>query len=132
MVIFVPMTRSDCVVNEKTVTDVVILVANRSAAPIVMLTLCTWPCAIARLVALDATSSEVDIVKPAAFELTADPVVNSPAANVMLLAPAISAAFAIVQTILRVASAIVHGDASAAVPPDGGTSTPTGASLAEK
>ena len=131
MVIFVPMTRSDCVVNEKTVTDVVILVANRSAAPIVMLTLCTWPCAIARLVALDATSSEVDIVKPAAFELTADPVVNSPAANVMLLAPAISAAFAIMQTILRVASAIVHGDASAAVP-DGGTSTPTGVSLAEK
>ena len=132
MVIVPPDNRSLCVVNENVVTDVVLFEEKRSLAAIVMLTFCTWPCAIARLVALDATSSEVDIVKPAAFELTADPVVNSPAANVMLLAPAISAAFAMVQTILRVASAIVHGDASAAVPPDGGTSTPTGVSLAEK
>ncbi len=85
MVIFVPMTRSDCVVNEKTVTDVVILVANRSAAPIVMLTLCTWPCAIARLVALEfKKSTEVFTLNPALFDADAEPVVNSPAANVML------------------------------------------------
>ena len=130
--IFDPIIRSPCVVNEKFVTDVVHLVANRSAAPMAMLTLCTWPCTMARLVALDATSRDVEIVKPAAFELTADPVVNSPAANVMWLAPAISAPFEIVQTIIRVASVIVHGDTSAAVPPDGETSTPTGLDLAAK
>ena len=130
--IVVPIIRSPCVVKEKLVTDVVRLVANRSAAPMAMLTFCTWPCTMARLVALDATSREVEIVKPAAFELTADPVVNSPAANVMRLAPAISAPFEIVQTIIRVASVIVQGDTSAAVPPDGETSTPTGLDLAAK
>ena len=132
MVIAPPDGRSLCVVNEKVVADVVLFEEKRSWAATIMLTLCTWPCAMARLVALDATSREVEIVKPAASELTADPVVNSPAANVMLLAPAISTPFEIVQTIIRVASVIVLGDTSAAVPPDGETSTPAGLDLAAK
>ena len=68
-----------------------------------------------------------------AFELIADPVVSSPAANVMLLGPAPSAAFAeIVQTICRASGVMTHGDTSVDVPPEGGTSTPTGFNLAVK
>ena len=132
MVMAPPDGRSLCVVNEKVVTDAEVVSEIQSKLCIVMLTFCTWPCTMARLVALDATSRDVEIVKPAAFELTADPVVNSPAANVMWLAPAISAPFEIVQTIIRVASVIVLGDTSAAVPPDGETSTPKGLDLAAK
>ena len=51
MVMVPPDNRSLCVVNENVVTDAVLFQEKRSWAAIAMLTLCTWPCAIARLVA---------------------------------------------------------------------------------
>ena len=108
------------------------MVASRSAAAMVMLTLCTRPCAISRLAPLDAASSDVEIVSPTVFALTTDPVVNSPAAKVMLLAPTPSVAFEIVQTTRSSEAVMVQGVESAAVPPGGGTSTPTGFDLPVK
>ncbi len=126
------MMRSPCVENEKMVSDVVLLVAHRSEAAMAMLTLCTRPCTISRLAPLDAASSDVEIVSPKAFALTANPVVNSPAANVILLAPTPRVAFEIVQTTRSSEAVMVQGVESAAVPPGGGTSTPTGLDLALK
>ena len=108
------------------------MVANRSEAAMAMLTLCTRPCTISRLAPLDAASSDVDIVSPTAFALTANPVVNSPAANVILLAPTSRVAVEIVQTIRSTEAVMVQGVESAAVPPGGGTSTPTGFDLPVK
>ena len=59
-------------------------------------------------------------------------VVSSPAANVMLCAPAANEAVAVVHTMLNVPTVIVHGEVSVAVPPDAGTSNPAGEGLAEK
>ena len=50
----------------------------------------------------------------------------------MLLAPITSAAFEIVQTMRRTPYAMAQGDENIAVPPDGGTSTPTGFDLPVK
>ena len=50
---------------------------------------------------------------------------SCPAANVILCNPAGSAAFPIVQTIVRLAVVIVH-EAVSAAEPDAGTSKPTG------
>ena len=58
-------------------------------------------------------------------------VVSSPAANVMLCAPAGNTAVAVVHTMLNVATVIVHVAVSVAVP-DALTSTPAGFVLAEK
>ena len=59
-------------------------------------------------------------------------VVSSPAANVILCAPAANEAVAVVHTMLNVSTVIVHGEVSVAVPPDAGTSDPAGEGLAEK
>ena len=53
-------------------------------------------------------------------------VMNSPAANVILCAPAANAAVAVVHTIVNAADAIAQVAVSVAVPPDAGTSTPAG------
>ena len=127
-----PCARSLCVAKENVVTEDVLLRAKRSEAAMAMLTLCTRPCTISRLVPLDAASSDVEIVSPKAFALTANPVVNSPAANVTLLAPTPRVAFEIVQTTRSSEAVMVQGVESAAVPPGGGTSTPTGLDLALK
>ena len=58
-------------------------------------------------------------------------VFNSPAANVILCAPADNTAEAVVHTIVSVPAVIVQGAVSVAVP-DAGTSTPTGFVLALK
>ena len=51
MVMVPPDGRSLCVVNEKTVTDAEVVPEIQSKLFIIMLTLCTWPCTMARLVA---------------------------------------------------------------------------------
>ena len=58
-------------------------------------------------------------------------VVSSPAANVMLCAPAGNTAVAVVHTMLNVATVIVHVAVSVAVP-DALRRTPAGFALAEK
>ena len=85
MVMLPPDNRSLCVVNENVVTDAEVVPEMQSKLFIIMLTFCTWPCAIARLVALEfKKSTEVFTLSPALFDADAEPVVNSPAANVML------------------------------------------------
>ena len=74
----------------------------------------------------------MEIVKPTKLAAIADPVVSSPAANVMLLAPTPSTAFEIVQTIRSDPDVMAQGDERVAVPPEDGTSTPTGFGLAVK
>ena len=64
-------------------------------------------------------------------ESNSSTVVSSPAANVMLCAPAGNTAVAVVHTMLNVATVIVHVAVSVAVP-DALTSTPAGFVLAEK
>ena len=66
-----------------------------------------------------------------ADESNSSTVVSSPAANVMLCAPAGNTAVAVVHTMLNVATVIVHVAVSVAVP-DALTSTPAGFVLAEK
>ncbi len=56
-------------------------------------------------------------------------VVNSPAANVIVYAPAGNAAVAVVHTIVSVATVIVQGEVSVALP-DAGASCPAGAAAA--
>ena len=85
MVMAPPDGRSLCVVNEKVVTDDVLFDEKRSWAAMVMLTFCTWPCTMARLVAPAlGSSTEVLTLSPVLFDTDAEPVVASPAANVML------------------------------------------------
>ena len=74
----------------------------------------------------------VATLRPVAWALKAPFVVSSPAANVMLCAPAANEAVAVVHTMLNVPTVIVHGEVSVAVPPDAGTSNPAGEGLAEK
>ena len=77
--------KSLCVENEKVVTDAVLFKYTRSLSDIAMLTPCTWPCSIARLVAPKLKrSTEVMMCIPALLIATGEPVVSSPAANVML------------------------------------------------
>ena len=61
----------------------------------------------------------------------APPVVSSPAANVILCAPAVNTAVAVVHTIVNIQDVIVQVAVSVAVP-DAGTSTPAGLALALK
>ncbi len=58
--------------------------------------------------------------------------VSSPAANVILCAPAANTAVAVVHTIVNVPAVIVQVAVSVAVPPDAGSSTPAGLALALK
>ena len=56
------------------------------------------------------------------------PVLSSPAANVILCAPAVNTAVAVVHTIVNIQDVIVQVAVSVAVP-DAGTSTPAGLAL---
>ena len=130
-----PDGRSLCVVNEKVVTAVVLFDEKRSWAAIIMLTLCTWPCTMARLVAPTLTrSADVLIFRPELLDATTVPVVNSPAANVILcVPPAGKVPPAVLHTMLRAEVDIVHDDAVTPTDPAAAVkSVPAGASLREK
>ena len=94
-------------------------------------TLVTWPpivaCAAPELTALLTVA--IFNVLSGAKGLA---VVNCPAANVILCAPADNTAVAVVHTIVSVPAVIVQGAVSVAVPAAAGTSTPTGFVLALK
>jgi len=77
-------------------------------------------------------SVAVCTVKPVADPAVAAPVVSSPAAKVILCAPGAKSAFAVWQTMVRVAAVKVQVDVSVAVPPVAGTRTPAGVALALK
>jgi len=72
-----------------------------------------------------AMSVVVDTVKPVGDAVLALPVVSSPAAKVILCAPAAKSAVPVVQTILRVAAVKVQVPFTVAVPA-AGTRTPAG------
>ena len=78
-----------------------------------------------------AASVAVCTVKPVADPAVAAPVVSSPAAKVILCAPGAKSAFAVWQTMVRVAAVKVQVDVSVAVPV-AGTRTPAGVALALK
>ena len=98
----------------------------------VKVTLVTWPpivaCAAPEFTAL-LTVAIFNVVLAGAKGLA---VVNCPAANVILCAPADNTAVAVVHTIASVPAVIVQVADSVAVPPAAGTSTPTGFVLALK
>ena len=74
---------------------------------------------------------EAMILRPVGLAAIASAVVSSPAANVMLCAPAGNTAVAVVHTMRNVATVIVHVAVSVAVP-DAAKRTPAGFVLAEK
>ena len=78
-----------------------------------------------------AASVAVVTVKPVADPAVAAPVVSSPAAKVILCAPAAKSAVAISQTMVRVPAVKVQVLVRVAVP-DAGTRTPAGVDLALK
>lgn len=75
-------------------------------------------------------STEVETVKPFALATTGAPVVNSPAANVIIVAPKAATLPAVVQIIESVPAFIAQ--LSVGAMPKEGTSTPAGADLAVK
>ena len=127
MVMAPPCARSLCVEKENVVTDDVIFKETRSRSDIIMLTPCTWPCSMARLVAPALTSSaDVLIFRPVLLDAISLPVVSSPAPNVMLCGPpAGNVPPDVVHTMLSTTDVIVQLDKDAV--PECATSTPTGA-----
>ena len=127
MVMAPPCARSLCVAKENVVTDDVFFKETRSRSDIVMLTPCTWPCSMARLVAPALTSSaDVLIFRPVLLDAISLPVVSSPAPNVMLCGPpAGNVPPDVVHTMLSTTDVIVQLDKDAV--PECATSTPTGA-----
>ena len=127
MVMAPPCARSLCVAKENVVTDDVFFKETRSRSDIIILTPCTWPCSMARLVAPALTSSaDVLIFRPVLLDAISLPVVSSPAPNVMLCGPpAGNVPPDVVHTMLSTTDVIVQLDKDAV--PECATSTPTGA-----
>ena len=128
MVILPPAGTSSCVVNEKVATAVVALVVNWSDAAIAMLTDVTFATIITAIAAAALCAFPLAFIVKLLAAANAPPVVSSPAANVILCAPAGNTAVAVVHTILNVAAVIVQVADSVAVP-DAGTSTPAASAL---
>ena len=127
MVMAPPCARSLCVAKENVVTDDVFFKETRSRSDIIMLTPCTWPCSMARLVAPAlARLTVVTTVSPKPLDSNGSPVVSSPAPNVMLCGPpAGNVPPDVVHTMLSTTDVIEQLDKDAV--PECATSTPTGA-----
>ena len=125
--------KSLCVENEKVVTDAVLFKDTRSLSDIAMLTPCTWPCSIARLVAPTLMSSaEVLILRPEVLAVISLPVVNSPLANTSLCGPpAGKVPPPVVQTMLKVRLTIAQ-DTVTSLDPEADSSVAAGSALSEK
>ena len=125
MITMPPMGRSEIVLNEIVVTPVVVRCATLSPAAKVSETLETRPpiAIVENIVAL-TSSALVATVKPVETDSLGAPVVSCPASNVMICAPAGSAAPAVVHTMVRVSGVMAHPDNVAE--PDSGVSVPPG------
>ena len=124
MVTVPPMGNTDAVLNAKVVIPVVVRCATLSPAASIIATLVTCPPIAGDKLGELTTSALVATVKPVETDSLGAPVVSCPAANVMICAPAGSAAPAVVHTMVRVAGVIAHPDNVAE--PDAGVSVPTG------
>ena len=127
MVMAPPCARSLCVAKENVVTDDVFFKETRSRSDIIILTSCTWPRNMARLVAPWLIESTlVSTRSPEPLDSNGSPVVSSPAPNVMLCGPpAGKVPPDVVHTMLSTTDAIEQLDKDAV--PECATSTPTGA-----
>ena len=129
MVMAPPCARSLCVAKENVVTDDVFFKETRSRSDIIILTSCTWPRNMARVVApwlIDSTL--VSTRSPEPVDSNGSPVVSSPAPNVMLCGPpAGNVPPDVVHTMLSTTDVIVQLDKDAV--PECAASTPTGAVL---
>ena len=124
MVMFPPMGNTDAVLNAKVVIPVVVRCATLSPAASVIATLVTCPPIAGDKLGELTTSALVATVKPVETDSLSAPVVSCPASNVMICAPAGSAAPAVVHTMVRVAGVMAHPDNVAE--PDAGVSVPPG------
>ena len=133
MVMAPPCARSLCVAKENVVTDDVFFKETRSRSDIIILTSCTWPRNMARLVAPALTSSaDVLIFRPVLLDAISLPVVSSPLANVILCGPpAGKVAPDVVHTMLKVRVIIAH-DTFTSTDPAADSTFPAGAALSEK
>ena len=124
MLMVPPMGNSDAVVNVKVVIPVVVRCATLSPAASVRVALVTCPPIAGDKLGELTTSALVATVKPVETDSLGAPVVSCPTANVMICAPAGSAAPAVVHTMVRVAGVMAHPDNVAE--PDAGVSVPPG------
>ena len=124
MVTVPPMGNSDAVVNVKVVIPVVVRCATLSPDASVRVALVTCPPIAGDKLGELTTSALVVTVKPVETDSLGAPVVSCPGANVMICAPAGSAAPAVVHTMARVSGVMAHPDNVAE--PDAGVSVPPG------
>ena len=110
MVMAPPCARSLCVAKENVVTDDVFFKETRSRSDIIILTSCTWPRNMARLVAPWLISSaDVLIFRPVLLDAISPPVTSSPLANEILCGPpAGKVPPDVVHTMLNVRVTIAH------------------------
>ena len=122
----VPLTgNTEAVVNATVVTPVVSFCATLSPAASVSDAPVTCPPMAGDALGALITSALVCTVTPVATDSLGAPVVSCPAANVIRCDPAGSAWLAVVHTIVRLATVIVHTPAKDAEP-DTGVSKPAG------
>ena len=112
------------VLNDMVVIPVVVRCATLSPAASVRVALVTCPPIAGDKLGELTTSALVATVKPVETDSLGAPVVSCPASNVMICAPAGSAAPAVVHTMVRVAGVMAHPDNVAE--PDSGVSVPPG------
>ena len=124
MVTVPPMGNTDAVLNVKVAIPVVVRCATLSPDASVIATLVTCPPIAGDKLGELTTSELVATVKPVETDSLGAPVVSCPASNVMICAPAGSAATAVVHTMVRVAGVMAHPDNVAE--PDAGVSVPPG------
>ena len=118
MVTVPPMGNTDAVLNVKVAIPVVVRFATLSPAASVIATLVTCPPIAGDKLGELTTSALVATDKPVETDSLGAPVVSCPASNVMICAPAGSAAPAVVHTMVRVAGVITQEpDAGVSVPP---------------
>ena len=124
MVTVPPMGNTDAVLNAKVAIPVVVRCATLSPDASVIATLVTCPPIAGDKLGELTTSALVATDKPVETDSLGAPVVSCPTANVMICAPAGSAATAVVHTMVRVAGVMAHPDNVAE--PDAGVSVPPG------
>ena len=124
MVTVPPTGTGVAVLNDMVVIPVVVRCATLSPAASVIATLVTCPPIAGDKLGELTTSALVATVKPVETDSLSAPVVSCPASNVMICAPAGSAAPAVVHTMVRVSGVMAHPDNVAE--PDAGVSVPPG------
>ena len=125
--VMVPLTgNTEAVVNATVVTPEVGFCATLSPAASVSDAPVTCPPMAGDALGALITSALVCTVTPVATDSLGAPVVSCPAANVMRCDPAGSAWLAVVHTIVRLATVIVHTPPAKDAEPDTGVREPAG------